>query len=142
MIKTLFSFNFGNKSCSTQELKQSISFLDQCLELKKVSDQARYKEERVGKGGLIHPQYLISLLNKYAEDDVVFTGDGGSQLVWLVRHIDANGKRSLLHGTMANAMPKALGIQKAFPNRQVIAIGGDGGLAMSLGDLLTTIQEK
>ncbi|MFW9315583.1 thiamine pyrophosphate-dependent enzyme, partial [Glaesserella parasuis] len=60
--------------------------------------------------------------------------------------MDVNGKRrtftSLLHGTMANAMPQALGAQKAFPQRQIIALCGDGGLAMLLGDLLTTIQEK
>ena len=67
-------------------------------------------------------------------------------MVWLLRHIRANGKRrtliSLLHGTMANAMPQALGIKKAMPERQVIALSGDGGLAMLLGDLLTAIQEK
>ena len=122
------------------------AFLDHCLQLKAEAHDARLKEERVGKDGLVHPQYLVSLLNKYADEDAIFTGDGGSPMVWILRHIDVNGQRrtltSLLHGTMANAMPQALGIQKAFPNRQVIAICGDGGLAMLLGDLLTTIQEK
>ncbi|WP_353173632.1 thiamine pyrophosphate-dependent enzyme [Acinetobacter rudis] len=128
------------------EKKSSSSFLEKCLVLKEESDVARRKEERVGKEGLIHPQYLVSLINQYADDDAFFTADGGSPIIWLLRHIDVNGQRrtltSLLHGTMANAMPQALGIQKAFPQRQVIAICGDGGLAMLLGDLLTCIQEK
>ena len=64
----------------------------------------------------------------------------------MLRHTRANGRRrtltSLLHGTMANAMPQALGLKKAFPDRQVISLSGDGGIAMLLGDLLTTIQEE
>lgn len=128
------------------ETRQDQAFLDHCLELKRHSDETRHKEERIGKDGLIHPQYLVSLLNHYADHDAIFFGDGGSPMVWILRHIDVNGKRrtftSLLHGTMANAMPQALGAQKACPDRQVIALCGDGGLAMLLGDLLTTIQEK
>ena len=128
------------------DVKTDREFLDECLVLKKISDELRQKEERIGKDGLIHPQYLVSLLNKYADDDAFFTGDAGSSKIWMLRHIDANGKRrmlcSLLHGTMANSMPQALGIKKAFPDRQVIAICGDGGLAMLLGDLLTIVQEK
>ena len=126
--------------------KTNTAFLDEGLALKKLSDELRRKEERIGNDGLIHPQYLAALLNKYADDDAFFTGDAGSSKIWMLRHIDTNGKRrmlcSLLHGTMANSMPQALGIQKAFPNRQVIAICGDGGLAMLLGDLLTLVQEK
>jgi pyruvate dehydrogenase (quinone) len=67
-------------------------------------------------------------------------------MVWALRHTRANGQRrtlvSLLHGTMANAMPQALGLKKAFPDRQVISLSGDGGLAMLLGDLLTAVQEQ
>lgn len=128
------------------ENKTEADYLDECLSLKQVSDAERLKEERVGKEGLIHPQYLVSLLSQYADNDAFFTGDAGSAMVWILRHIQVNGHRrtltSLVHGTMANAMPQALGIQKAFPNRQVIAICGDGGLAMLMGDLLTIIQEK
>ena len=68
----------------------------------------------------------------------IFTADSGSLMVWILRHVAVNGRRrtllSLLHGTMANAMPMALGAQKAFPGRQVIAFSGDGGIAMLLGD--------
>ena len=128
------------------ENKTEADYLDECLSLKQVSDAERLKEERVGKEGLIHPQYLVSLLSQYADNDAFFTGDAGSAMVWILRHIKVNGHlrtlTSLVHGSMANAMPQALGIQKAFPNRQVIAICGDGGLAMLMGDLLTIIQEK
>jgi pyruvate dehydrogenase (quinone) len=122
------------------------SFLDHCLRELDVVNQHHAHEVREGKDGLIHPQQLAMLLDRHATDDAIFTADGGSAMVWLLRHIRTNGKRrtllSLLHGTMANAMPQALGIKKALPDRQVIAICGDGGLAMLLGDLLTVVQEN
>jgi pyruvate dehydrogenase (quinone) len=63
----------------------------------------------------------------------------------MLRHIETGGKRrtfaSLLHGTMAAGMPSALGLQKCQPGRQVVCLAGDGGFAMLLGDLLTTVQE-
>lgn len=99
-----------------------------------------------GHRGLIHPQHLVSLLDRHASDDAIFTADAGTAMVWLLRYISVNGKRrtltSLLHGTMANAMPQALGIKKALPGREVIAICGDGGLSMLLGDLITAVQEN
>jgi pyruvate dehydrogenase (quinone) len=109
-----------------------------------LKDQAH--QERAGKDGLIHPQQLTRLIDQHADDDAMFTADGGSPMVWLLRHTRANGRRrtlvSLLHGTMANAMPQSLGLKKAFPDRQVISLSGDGGVAMLLGDLLTAVQEK
>ena len=94
---------------------------------------------------LIHPQYLTQVLDRCAATDAIFTADGGSPMVWLLRHLHANGKRrfltSLSHGTMANAYPQALGIALAYPGRQVIALCGDGGLSMLMGDLLTLVQE-
>ncbi|MES1937928.1 thiamine pyrophosphate-dependent enzyme [Salinisphaera hydrothermalis] len=93
---------------------------------------------------LIHPQELTLALDAHAADDAVFTADGGSPMVWCLRHIKANGQRrtlpSLVHGTMANAYPQAIGISQAFPGRQVIAMCGDGGLSMLMGDLLTLAQ--
>lgn len=95
---------------------------------------------------LIHPQELTVALDAAADDDAFFTADGGSPMVWMLRHIRARGERrtlsSLVHGTMANAYPQAIGIQKAFPERQVIAMCGDGGMTMLLGDLLTLKQER
>jgi pyruvate dehydrogenase (quinone) len=122
------------------------AYLDQCLELFREALADLEHQARPGGDGLIHPQQLASLLDQHATDDAIFVADGGSPMVWLLRHIRVNGKRrtltSLLHGTMANAMPQALGIKKALPERQVIALSGDGGIAMLLGDLLTAIQEN
>ena len=74
------------------------------------------------------------------------TGDDGTATVWMHRYFEATAKRrffvSLLHGTMAAAMPTALGLQKAQPGRQVISLSGDGGIGMLLGDLLTAVQHK
>jgi pyruvate dehydrogenase (quinone) len=99
-----------------------------------------------GPDSAISGTYLTKIINKHAADDALFTADDGTALVWMLRHIETNGKRrtfgSLLHGTMADAMPAALGLQKCQPGRQVICLAGDGGIAMLLGDLLTTVQEN
>jgi pyruvate dehydrogenase (quinone) len=122
------------------------SFLDECLRHRKASLETLRSDERPGKAGLIHPQHLTRVIDELAADDAIFTADGGSPMVWSLRHLTMNGRRrtlvSLLHGTMANAMPQALGAQKAFPGRQVISLSGDGGIAMLLGDLMTAVQEK
>ncbi|WP_440976592.1 thiamine pyrophosphate-dependent enzyme [Pseudoxanthomonas winnipegensis] len=125
--------------------REDSDFLDECIAHRDKAMAKRAEEEQPGEGELIHPQHLTALLDRYADDDALFTADGGSPMVWVLRHIRVNGRRrtlpSLLHGTMANAMPQALGLQKAFPQRQVISLSGDGGIAMLLGDLLTAIQE-
>jgi pyruvate dehydrogenase (quinone) len=95
---------------------------------------------------LIHPQFVARTLDKLADENAAFTADGGSPMVWMLRHLSANGKRSfltsLLHGTMANAYPQALGMALAYPQRQVISLSGDGGMTMLMGDLLTLVQEN
>lgn len=98
------------------------------------------------RNGRISGQYLTSIINRLAADDAVFSADDGTPVVWMTRLIAANGKRrmfgSLLHGTMADGLSTAIGLQKCQPGRQVIAMAGDGGLTMLLGDLLTTVQEN
>ena len=122
------------------------AFLDEALERHVKALAALDKRAVADPGGKIHPQYLANLIDAHADRDAIFTADGGSPMVWLLRHVKANGARrtliSLTHGTMANAMPQALGAKKAFPDRQVVSLSGDGGIAMLLGDLLTAIQEK
>ena len=92
----------------------------------------------------IHPQTVAKLLDEIAADDAIFTCDVGTPTVWAARYLRMNGLRRLLgsfnHGSMANALPQAIGAQAAFPARQVIALAGDGGLAMLMGDLLTLKQ--
>jgi pyruvate dehydrogenase (quinone) len=121
-------------------------FLKTCLH--------RVEKERASAQAEIAPKpdaaisgvHLTKVINKHAAKDALFASDDGTPTVWMARHVDTGGKRrtfaSLLHGTMAGGMPSALGLQKCQPNRQVIALSGDGGLSMLLGDLLTTVQEN
>ncbi|MGC6369764.1 ubiquinone-dependent pyruvate dehydrogenase [Pseudomonas sp. K2I15] len=95
-------------------------------------------------GRPIHPQYVARLLSELADDDAIFTADVGSPTVWAARYLKMNGKRRLIgsfnHGSMANAMPQAIGAQAAFPGRQVISMSGDGGFTMLMGDFITLAQ--
>lgn len=112
------------------DLRESTEFLDRCRHLYRKSMAKLDKRAVAGSEDLIHPQYLTELLSEYAQKDAFATADGGSATVWLLRHFETLGTRrtliSLKHGTMANAMPQAIGIQKSHPDRQVIALCGDG----------------
>jgi pyruvate dehydrogenase (quinone) len=125
--------------------KRDRSYLDICLN--------HYKQARKGLDDLavgepgrtpIHPQFVARMVDELAAEDAVFTCDVGTPTVWASRYLHMNGKRRLLgsfiHGSMANALPQAIGAQAAFPGRQVISLSGDGGLAMLLGDVLTLKQ--
>jgi len=125
--------------------KRDRSYLDVCLD--------HYKQARTGLDDLavgepgrtpIHPQFVARIVDELAAVDAVFTCDVGTPTIWAARYLHMNGKRrllgSFLHGSMANALPQAIGAQAAFPGRQVISLSGDGGLAMLLGDLLTLKQ--
>lgn len=94
----------------------------------------------------IHPQYLASLVSAHAADDAAFTFDVGTPTIWAARYLRMNGRRrlvgSLVHGSMANALPQAIGIQAADPQRQVVSLSGDGGFSMLMGDLITLKQEN
>src|SRR6266852_5142846 len=95
-------------------------------------------------GQLIHPQQVALALSELADDDAIFTCDVGLPTVWAARYLAMNGKRrpigSFWHGSMANAMPQAIGAQAAYPDRQVISMSGDGGFTMLMGDFLTLAQ--
>jgi len=95
-------------------------------------------------GQLIHPQQVALALSELADDDAIFTCDVGLPTVWAARYLAMNGKRRLIgsfwHGSMANAMPQAIGAQAAYPDRQVISMSGDGGFTMLMGDFLTLAQ--
>jgi pyruvate dehydrogenase (quinone) len=94
----------------------------------------------------IHPQYLTRVVNELAGPDAIFTADVGSPTMWAARYLTMNGRRRLLgsfnHGSMANAMPQAIGAQLTFPDRKVISLSGDGGFSMLMGDFLTIRQLK
>ncbi|MDE1832492.1 MAG: ubiquinone-dependent pyruvate dehydrogenase [Thaumarchaeota archaeon] len=92
----------------------------------------------------IHPQYVARMVNELAADDAVFTCDVGTPTIWAARYLNMNGKRRLLgsfsHGSMANALPQAIGAQQVFPDRQVVSLSGDGGFSMLMGDLISLRQ--
>jgi pyruvate dehydrogenase (quinone) len=94
----------------------------------------------------IHPQYVARMIDEVAAEDAIFSCDVGTPTIWAARYLKMNGKRRLLgsfnHGSMANAMPQAIGAQLEFPKRQVVTLSGDGGIAMLLGDLLSLRQLK
>ncbi|WP_426418946.1 ubiquinone-dependent pyruvate dehydrogenase [Bradyrhizobium genosp. A] len=116
--------------------------------------RAHYRKARKGlddlahAGGkaLIHPQQIAKAISDLAADDAVFTCDVGLPTVWAARYLAMNGRRRLIgsfwHGSMANAMPQAIGAQAAFPGRQVVSLSGDGGFTMLMGDLLTLVQHR
>lgn len=129
------------------EVKSDRSHLDEAL--------ANYRKARAKLDDLavatpgrkpIHPQYLAKVISDTAADDAVFTFDVGTPTIWAARYLTMNGRRrmvgSLVHGSMANAMPQGIGIQAAQPGRQVISLSGDGGFTMLMGDLITLTQAK
>ena len=128
-------------------VKAERKFLDDSL--------AHYRKARAGLDELargtpgrkpIHPQYLARLLSEAAADDAVFTADVGTPTIWAARYLAMNGRRRLIgswaHGSMANAMAHAIGVQAAQKGRQVISMSGDGGFTMLMGDLITLTQMK
>ncbi|GIO23787.1 ubiquinone-dependent pyruvate dehydrogenase [Oceanobacillus sp. J11TS1] len=156
------SEHLGRRTALTQgvvgDVKETVEALLPILKEKKNDKHLRrhvgaYNKVRedldnlaVGKPGKkpIHPQYLTKVVSDLAMEDAIFTCDVGSPTLWAARYVKMNGKRRLLgsfnHGTMANALPQAIGAQVTEPKRQVIALCGDGGLSMLMGDLLTLHQ--
>ncbi|MBO6212481.1 thiamine pyrophosphate-dependent enzyme [Algoriella sp.] len=127
--------------------KEDRNFLDSQLELyKKVLENKMTYVHEKGKENTIQPEYAAYLLDELATKDAIFTVDTGMCCGWGARYITGTGDRKMLgsfnHGSMANAMPQAIGAQNTYPDRQVIAMCGDGGLSMLLGDLATIKQYK
>lgn len=125
--------------------KTDRGYLDACLN--------HYHDARKGLNDLaigrpgqrpIHPQYVAKILNEVAAEDAIFTVDVGTPVIWAARYLTMNGQRRLLssfnHGSMANALPQAIGAQSVFRNRQVITMSGDGGFSMLMGDILSLRQ--
>jgi pyruvate dehydrogenase (quinone) len=125
--------------------KASSAFLDRTLaKHEKLLDTVTDTYTDIATVTPIHPEYAITLIDERAADDAVFTADTGMSTVWQARYITPTAERriigSFLHGTMANALPHALGAQVAYPGREVVAIAGDGGLSMLLGELITAVM--
>jgi pyruvate dehydrogenase (quinone) len=128
-------------------IKEDDSFLMAQLTLyEKVKDNLNIYVKDRGEKNKISPEYVTDIINELATDDAIFTVDTGMCCVWGARYLHSTGKRKLLgsfnHGSMANAMPMAIGAALSHPDQQVIALCGDGGLSMLLGDLATIYQYK
>ncbi|MBZ4318373.1 pyruvate dehydrogenase [Streptomyces huiliensis] len=127
-------------------VKSGRKFLDKML--KKHADAlegvVKAYTRKVEKHTPIHPEYVASVLDEEAADDAVFTVDTGMNNVWAARYLTPNGRRrvigSFTHGSMANALPQAIGAQFLDPDRQVVSMSGDGGFSMLMGDFLTLVQ--
>lgn len=127
--------------------KTDNSFLSSQLKFyEKVKEHMNIYITDNGGEDTIQPEYLAYVLDELADKDAIFTVDTGMTCVWGARFIKGTGERKMLgsfnHGSMANAMPMAIGAALAHPKRQVIAMCGDGGLSMLLGDLATINQYK
>ncbi|WP_306321559.1 MULTISPECIES: pyruvate dehydrogenase [unclassified Streptomyces] len=126
--------------------KSNRKFLDRML--KKHADAlegvVKAYTRKVEKHTPIHPEYVASVLDELAADDAVFTVDTGMCNVWAARYISPNGRRRVIgsfsHGSMANALPMAIGAQFTDRERQVVSMSGDGGFSMLMGDFLTLVQ--
>ena len=125
---------------SQQHLKDSVEHYRKAR--KELDDLATPNTHK----GRIHPQYVARVIDKLAAHDAIFSCDVGTPTIWAARYLTMNGKRRLLgsfnHGSMANALPQAIGAQAAYPSRQVISMSGDGGFAMLMGDVLTLKQQE
>lgn len=127
------------------KMEEDTDFLDLQLEFyQEVKKNLQTYVKDPGKPKEINPEFVASVINDLAAKDAIFTVDTGMCNVWAARYIDGTGMRKMLgsfnHGSMANAMPQAIGAALARPDQQVIAFCGDGGLSMMLGDLMTIVQ--
>ncbi|MEV6461024.1 pyruvate dehydrogenase [Streptomyces albidoflavus] len=126
--------------------KSSRRFLDRMLKkhAEALEGVVSAYTRKVDKHVPIHPEYVASVLDDLAADDAIFTVDTGMNNVWAARYITPNGKRRVIgsfsHGSMANALPQAIGAQLPERDRQVVAMAGDGGFSMLMGDFLTLVQ--
>jgi len=128
------------------EPKADRAHLDDSLDNYKTARKGLDELAVAHAGHQIHPQFVAKTLNELAADDAVFTFDVGTPTIWIARYVMTNGKRRLIgslnHGSMANALPQAIGAQATYPGRQVISFSGDGGFAMLMGEMLTLLQHK
>jgi acetolactate synthase I/II/III large subunit len=94
----------------------------------------------------VKPQYVIETLSRYADEDAIVSVDVGQHQMWAAQFFDFYTPRTWLSssglGAMGYGFPAAMGAQLAFPDRQVIAIVGDGGFQMTLNDLATVAQYR
>lgn len=125
--------------------KKKDKHLKECLEKSRKTQKSLHQHAEDNKNVRpLAPEYVTTVLSEVAKDDAIFTVDTGMAAVWAARYLRMTRGRRLIgsfnHGSMANAMPQAIGAQFAFPKRQIVSMSGDGGFTMLMGDLLTLAQ--
>lgn len=127
------------------EQREDRSFLDDALAItERWERRLRHYVDDGENRSPIRPEYLASLLDELMDDDALVTVDTGTSVIWAAHHLHFGGGRrhlaSYSWASMANASPQAFGAWKAFPERQVVALCGDGGFSMlAFGDLITEV---
>jgi pyruvate dehydrogenase (quinone) len=125
--------------------KKSDKHLKECRKKSQDTESALQRRAQITNPGRpIHPEYAAQVISDYADRNAIFTVDTGMSAVWAARYMRMTEDRRLIgsfnHGSMANAMPQAIGAQLAYPKRQVVSLSGDGGFTMLMGDVLTLVQ--
>lgn len=127
------------------DAKTDDSLLKQALsDWAEIKNKMQIPVENPGKEGCIRPEFVLATLDRLAADDAIVTVDTGMNNVWTSHYLTSGRDRRMIgsftHGSMANALPMAIGAAVTYPDRQVISLSGDGGLAMLMGELLTIVQ--
>jgi pyruvate dehydrogenase (quinone) len=141
----------GDVRCTVQSLLpllkngRSTKHVKNCVKRYEETEKSLQRYATSSKAGEpLHPEYVTSCLNEAAASDAIFTVDTGMTAVWAARYLKMSRKRRLIgslnYGSMANALPQAVGAQLAYPGREVISLSGDGGFAMLMGEILTLVQ--
>jgi pyruvate dehydrogenase (quinone)/pyruvate oxidase len=104
-------------------------------------------QERASRQDMpMKPQVVAHELGKRLRDDAIIATDSGTITTWAARHIAIRGRQMFsLSGnlaTMACGLPYAIGAQCAYPERQVVAFVGDGGISMLMAELATAVKYK
>ena len=125
--------------------KKSSRHLKLCREKYEETANSLEQHARTTKPGQpLHPEYATKVISDLADRDAIFTVDTGMTAVWAARYLEMKEGGRLIgsfnHGSMANALPHAIGAQLAYPKRQVFSLSGDGGFTMLMGDILTLVQ--
>ena len=131
-------------SLLSQNLKkpQNPHWVKQCQTVKdkwnKINDQ-----ERSTSGSPIHPARIVKAINDSVANDAIISVDTGDVTVWVNRSFVPTQQTFLFSGTwrtMGFGLPAAMAAKLVHPGKQVVAVVGDGGLEMSLADLLTAVR--
>ena len=103
------------------------------------------ESEGLVNGFPVHPSRIVRALERVVEEDAILALDTGDVTVWMNRNFRQSNQKMLFSGywrSMGFGLPAALAAKLAFPNKQVVAVVGDGGIQMTLADLLTASQHK